>query len=75
MKQLNPKTQNPFYDNHVFNKEDIGRAIIKWWKYPLLLLLPTWVQLNEGYVFYWKTWQGKYFLMKVKPLSEVKEAP
>ena len=58
---------NPFYDNHVFSKEDLKRATIKWWQYPLLWLLPTYVQLNEGFVFYWKNWNGKYYLIKYEP--------
>ena len=63
------KHANPFYDNHVFSREDIERAIIKKWEHPLLFLLPTFVQLNEGFEFHYKIFQGRYYLMKVKPFN------
>ena len=58
------------YDNHVFSKEDIERAIIKKWQYPLLFFLPTYVQLNEGFEFHYKFFQGQYYLMKTKPFNQ-----
>jgi len=64
MKQL-----NPFFYNYIFSKKDIDRSKIRWWQYPFLWLLPTKVQINEGYIFYWKTWQGAYFLMKVEKIN------
>ena len=62
------RKENPFYNNYVFSKEDLDRAIIKWWQYPFLWLLPTCIQCSEGYVFYFKYWQGKVFLMKIEKL-------
>ena len=62
------KKENPFYNNYVFSKEDLNRVKIKWYQYPFLWLLPTYTQVNEGYVFHFKYWQGRVFLMKVEKL-------
>lgn len=42
MKQYN---ENPFYDNHIFKEIDLSRCLIKWWHYPLIIFLPTYIQL------------------------------
>jgi len=59
------KLENPFYDNHTFTKNDLDRKKITRWEYPLLFFLPTFVQLADGYVWFYKIFQGRYFLMKV----------
>ncbi len=56
---------NPFYDNHVFSKFDLDKITIKWWEYPLLIFLPTYIQINGDYEFHFKNWSGRYFLMKI----------
>ena len=61
------ETKNPFYDNHVFTKEDLKRLefnVISYWEFPFLIFSTTYVQLNDGYVFYYKHMGGRYFLMK-----------
>ncbi len=63
-------TDNPFYNNYLFTKADMKRATIKKWQYPFLWLLTTYVCLNDGYVFYYKIFGGRIFLMDVKPLPE-----
>ena len=60
----NKGEKNPFYNNHIFTEFDLEKVKIKWWQYPLLWLLPTYVQTNDGYAFFYKLWQGKWFLMK-----------
>jgi len=57
---------NPFYHNYVFTKCDLKRATIKWWEYPILWVLPTYVQLNDGYEFYFKHFGERIYLMKVR---------
>ena len=57
MKELD----NPFYNNE--------RAIIKWWQYPILWFLTTYVQINEGHVWYYKLWNGQIFLIKSEKLE------
>ena len=64
------KADNPFYHNYLFSEEDVERAIIKKWQYPLLWLLPTYVQRADGYAFHFKVFQGKYYLMKVEDPKE-----
>lgn len=63
------KYDNPFYDNHIFSKEDLKRCEIRWWEYPFLYLLPTYVQIAAdcNKVFYYKHgFDGRYYLMKVE---------
>jgi len=67
------KISNPFYNNYLFSEEDIERALIRKWQYPLLWLLPTYVQLAEGYVFHFKIFQGKYYLMKIEESDHAKK--
>ncbi len=59
---------NPFYYNYVFNRTDLKRLYVKWWEYPILWFLPTHVQVSDGYVFYFKLWQNRYYLMKTESL-------
>lgn len=58
---------NPFYHNYVFTKFDQQRHTISRWQRLTLWFLPTYVQLNEGYEFYFKRgWDGRIYLMDVK---------
>jgi len=65
------KKENPFYYNYIFSKEDLYRVKIKWWEYPLLWFSPTYVQIDEGYVFYYKLQRGMIFLMKVEKMPSL----
>ena len=65
-----PKRDNPFYPNYVFKEADIQRAKIKWYEYPFLLLLPTFVSCSDGYAWFYKYWHGQVFLMKYEPLDD-----
>jgi len=67
------RQSNPFYNNYVFSNRDISRAVIKRWQYPLLWLLPTYVQLADGYAFHFKMWQGRVYLMKMDRFADHKE--
>ena len=59
--------ENPFYFNYVFGDRDLRRTKIKWWQHPILWLKPTYVQLNDGLVFFFKRdGQGRIYLMDVK---------
>jgi hypothetical protein len=68
--------ENPFFHNYVFSEKDIKRKPIKIRRYPRLWFKPTYVQINDGYVFYFKISQGQYFLIKVEkeklPYTELK---
>jgi len=64
------RRENPFYNNYVFSRQDINRYTIKWWKHPLLWFLPIYTQVSEGYVFHFKYWQGKVFLVKWEDLHK-----
>ena len=60
---------NPFYFNYIFSEFDLERVKIKWFKYPFLWLLPTYVQINDGYVYHFKLWNGKIFFMSGEKLN------
>lgn len=68
-KSCKRNTNNPFYDNHVFNEEDLQRAIITKWDKLWLWLFPTYVQVNNEDVFHFKIVGGRYYLMKVEALE------
>ncbi len=57
---------NPFYHNYIFSKIDLKRSRIKWWEYPFLWMIPTYIQINDGLIFYFKIFQTRIFLMKIK---------
>ena len=62
------KHDNPFYSNHVFTEFDLDRVKISFWEYPFLWLKPTFVQLSDGYAWYFKRdSSGRYYLMKQEP--------
>ncbi len=58
---------NPFYSNHVFSKDDLNRKV--WqptrWERFFIRFLPTYVQLADEYTFYYKRWNGRYFLIDI----------
>jgi hypothetical protein len=62
--------ENPFYYNYVFLKKDKYRTKIKWYEYPILWFLPCYVQINDGYVWHYKLWQGQYYLLKAKEVEK-----
>jgi len=62
---------NPFRYNYIFSKFDLERVTIKWSQYPLLWILPTYVQLNDGYVFYYKRFSGRIYLIKTKKTKDL----
>ena len=55
---------NPFYDNYLFSAVDLKRATIKWYQYPFLFFLRTYIQIADGFVFHFKTFRGRYYLVK-----------
>ena len=66
------RAENPFYSNHVFTEFDRGRAPLKltWGERIILRFLPTYVQIADcGYVFFYKRWQGRYYLVKETPMA------
>jgi len=60
-----------FYKNWrlVFRQEDLIRLKIKWWEYPILWFLPTYIQISEGLIFYYKIWREKIYVMKIEKLK------
>lgn len=61
---------NPFYDNHVFTKEDLRRATITLQDKMWLWLHPTYVQISsEGIVFHYKNVAGKIYITKIETLA------
>ena len=67
---MDNKKINPFYYNYVFRELDITRITIKWWEYPLLWFRTTYVQISDGYAWYFKTdGTGRVFLIKYEKLK------
>lgn len=71
----NRTQDNPFYSNHVFNMDDLGRKVLQitWVERIFLKLLPTYVQLagDSDNVFYYKRWNGRYYLMDIEPVTQM----
>ena len=65
-------TDNPFYHNYLFKKEDLERSKIDkpWYIWPWLFLLPTWVQINDGYAFFYKQYGNQYFIVGHESLAQ-----
>ena len=60
---------NPFYSNHVFTDLDFGRVEINRWTRFWLCFLTTYAQIGDsGYVFFYKRWNGRYYLVDYEPL-------
>lgn len=60
-------TDNPFYRNYIFTKDDLARVPVKLWEHPLLIFRPTYVQMGDGYNFYYKTTgDGRIFITKIE---------
>ena len=61
--------ENPFYYNYCFHKEDIDRCLIPGWYKLWLWVFPTYVQIVDGYAFFFKrTPDGKIWLMKYEEI-------
>lgn len=66
---------NPFYSNHVFNAKDLQRKVLKltWGERFILRFLPTYVSIGTDcdYVFFYKKWQGRYYIIKETSRKEI----
>lgn len=63
---------NPFYCQPVFSQADLNRATITWKDRLWLWMLPTAVQVNDGYAFFWKRWHDHIYLVKCEPMKAVR---
>jgi hypothetical protein len=61
---------NPFQYNYVFSKEDCERQRLHLWQRIEILFLPTYVQISDGLVFYYKTYSGRYWITKIEALMK-----
>lgn len=54
---------NPFFHNYLWSDKDKKRSKITkpWWEWPWLFFLPTYVQINDGYAWFYKQWGNRYF--------------
>ena len=59
---------NPFQFNYLFSKEDINRQKLRWWERIEVFFLPTYVQISDGMVFFYKTKAGRYWIIKIEAL-------
>lgn len=57
---------NPFYRNYIFSMSDLSRHSIRRFHWFYLWILPTFVQFNDGYVFHYKFFMGRIFLVKIE---------
>ena len=70
---MKANTENPFYHNYIFSRFDINRVKIRWHQYPWLFFLTTYVQVSEGYVFKFKQWRNRYYVIGFEELTWIKE--
>jgi len=68
--ELKACIDNPFQFNYVFSNEDIERQRLTWVQKLEVWFLPTYVQISDGLVFYYKTSGGRYWLMKAEALMK-----
>lgn len=63
---------NPFYDNHIFNKRDLNRVTAKFRDKLRFIFSPTLVQISEGYAVHFKinSW-GEYLIIKFEKLTDL----
>ena len=58
------ETSNPFNDNHVFTEKDFARNKPRFLDRLGFLFCPKLVQINQGYVFFYKiNSSGEYLLL------------
>ena len=64
-------SENPFYFNYTFSIYDLSRDIKKWWEFPMILIFkPTYVQVSDGYVWYYKIHSGAIYLIKYEEIRK-----
>lgn len=67
------KYDNPFYDNHIFRKEDLQRARLTFSDKIRVFLRPMLVQItSDGTVFYKTDRQGRYYIFGIEARKEAK---
>lgn len=66
---MSTKKENPFYHNYLFSEEDLRRCTFRKRDRLWLWIFPTYVQFADGYSFYFKIVNGRYYLMKVNNVS------
>lgn len=64
---------NPFYHNYVFSKADIERSFITWRDRLWIWMLPTYVQVNYGYAWHFKTHKGRIWFVKAEKVNPEKD--
>ena len=60
--------EDPFYDNHLFSKEDLKRRTFSKWNRLWLWIFPTFTQVADGYAFHYKIVNGAYWLIKTEKI-------
>ena len=64
---------NPFYSNHLFNREQLKRAMFSRWNWFWLWLYPTYVQISDEYAWKYKIVNGAYWFIGSEMLGEQKK--
>lgn len=59
---------NGFNYNYVWSRVDLLRPRPKWKEWVWLWIFPTYVQINDGYVFYYKVVSSTYYFIKAEKL-------
>ena len=44
------------------------KHFIKWWQHILLIFLPTYVAVDDGYALHYKNWRGVTYVVKEETL-------
>ena len=62
-------TENPFYRQYVFSKDDLKRFELKWWDKLSVLFRPMYVQIVDGYAVHFKTKaDGRVFVFRFEKI-------
>ena len=65
--RFNTERENPFYDNHVFSKDDLIRCRLTTFHKLKTMFLPMLVQISDiGTVYYKHDADGRYYIFDIK---------
>ena len=66
---MDTRTNNPFYRQDLFSKDDLKRCQLTWMDRMSVLFRPMYTQIAEGYAIHFKTKaDGRIFIFKFEKI-------